>query len=451
MKVIVKGTVAIPAMALTDAQFAEDSAALSCPNPAREAASRRGDPMAWKIPERVSSLQWDGTYVHYPIGAAEVYRPRIRELGLEVVDERPVFEPEPISFDGKLLPFQAEAAKAMLATKCCTVVGPCGAGKSELISYIIGALGLPTLLIVHTKDLADDLRSRITKRLGVEVGLIGDGVRDIKRITVALIQSIDLETLALIKDKFGAVIVDECHHAAADTYQTVLSALEVRHRYGLTATPERADGLRPFVHHQLGPVAHEITREDLVAAGRSVLPTFRTVHTEFDFPYKRSAQWPKLLAALETDKDRDALVTKVVAEQCAGELTAVCVGRVDHATRLADAMTSLGLRAVALHGKLPKSRRAAILDEAREGAVDVIVGTSLLDEGIDLPRLSRVVLAWPAKSASRIVQRIGRALRVCEGKAAPIVFDIVDSHVGVLRHQARARARIFSQFRSEAA
>ena len=86
-----------------------------------------------------------------------------------------------------------------------------------------------------------------------------------------------------------------------------------------------------------------------------------------------------------------------------------------------------------------------MLDSARAGEIDVLVGTQLLDEGIDLPLLSRVVLAWPARSEGRITQRIGRALRVHEEKAAPVIFDIVDSMVGVLAHQARARRRLFER------
>jgi superfamily II DNA or RNA helicase len=118
---------------------------------------------------------------------------------------------------------------------------------------------------------------------------------------------------------------------------------------------------------------------------------------------------------------------------------------VAHAERLAALFQARDVKAAALTGKMTRRAREATLEAARAGELAVIVGTQLLDEGVDLPRLSRVVLAWPAKAEGRIVQRIGRALRVHEGKAEPLAIDIVDEHVGVLRSQARARRGVFER------
>lgn len=108
-------------------------------------------------------------------------------------------------------------------------------------------------------------------------------------------------------------------------------------------------------------------------------------------------------------------------------------------------LLAAGLRAVVLTGKTPKKARTAILDGARQGLVDVLVASTVFDEGIDIPRLSLVALAFPAKHAGRITQRIGRALRIHEMKPAPVVLDFVDVNVGPLKWQARTRARVFAE------
>jgi superfamily II DNA or RNA helicase len=374
-----------------------------------------------------------------------VYRPRLRGKRYEKVDDRPLHDSEPLAYRGSLLPFQAACVDVLSGVSCGVSVAPCGAGKGEVIVALAGRLGLPTLILVGQKEHAQDLIARLRARLGVAAGLIGDGIRDVQRITVALVQSLDADTGTEIAELFGVVLVDEAHHAAAQGYRAVLSALPARRRYGFTATIDRPDGLRPFVHHVLGPVMHETTRADLVSAGRSVVPSYVTVPSAFRFAYTGPSDWMPLLAALETDTDRDRVIVDAVDTECGGELTAVLVGRVAHADRLAALLRARGLRAQALTGRLPKRKREAILSGARIGEIDVIVGTQLLDEGIDLPALSRVVLAWPARSEGRIVQRIGRALRVHEGKSQPIVFDVTDRGVSVLKYQAFQRRRIFAR------
>lgn len=440
-RVHVRGTVDVPLDLLTEPERIACQRELSCPNPARVAAERRKDPRAHRIPATVSTLVVEEDVIRFPVGAPHVYRPLLRTKDFILVDERPSFNAQPLSYRGTLTPYQQATVAALAGVTCGIAVAPCGAGKGEVIAALCGRLGLPTLVVVGQREHATDLRDRINRRLGVDAGLIGDGEDSIERITVGLIQSLDGATIEKIAPAFEVVIVDECHHAAAISYQNVLSSLLARRRYGLTATIDRNDGLRPLVHHLLGPVVHETTRADLIAAGRSVVPAIRTIASDFTFAYRSSRDWANLLDALERDEQRDLLIARMVEHECAGELTAVLVGRIAHAERLAALLRDRGMRAHALTGRLAAKKRTAILDAARGGELDVIVGTQILDEGIDLPRLSRVVLAWPARAEGRIVQRIGRALRVHEGKAPPIVFDIVDERVGVLAWQAKQRAR----------
>jgi superfamily II DNA or RNA helicase len=440
---VLGGVVAVPRALLSAEEVAADWEALSCPNPAQVAAERRGDRQAHLTP-RVSTLAIGSEDVLYPIAAASVYRQRLFAKHYQLVDERPRHEAHPLAYGGALLPYQERAVAALASKPCGVVVGPCGCGKGEMIVATVGRLGLPTLVLVAQVEQATELVARVEARLGVKAGLVGAGEQRVERITVALVQSLDEAHLEQLRDRFEVVIVDEAHHAAADSYRAVLCGLRARRWYGFTATIDREDGLRPFVHHFLGPVVYEVTRAELEAAGRSLTPRLEQVRTRFRFPYASQDDWHALLEALEIDVGRNELIAGVVVREAGGELCAVLTGRVEHAKILAAMLEARGLRVALLHGAVAKKARARLLEVARGGGVDVVVGTQLLDEGIDVPRLARVFLTWPGRAEGRLVQRIGRALRPHAEKGEPVIFDFIDD-AGPLRWQAQKRAAAFAR------
>lgn len=455
LRCYLRGALYVPREAMTEEEIKADWLALSERNPARVAADRAGDPRAWAHPERVSSLEITPTEIIYPIATPNVYRPRLRGLALDVVDERPRFDAKPLPFNGRtLLPFQERMIDSLLARSYGIAVSPCGSGKGELLVAAIARIGLPTIVLVGQIDLAEDLRTRFEERTGERAGMIGGGAFDVRRVTFALVQSLDTARLAEIADLFEVVIVDEVHHAAAETYRRVLGALRVRRRYGLTATAFREDGLWSFVEHHVGPIVARVTQSELAAAGRSLLPTREEVITGWTYGpgySSRDDYGPMISAMAECTQRRQVILERVVAEHAPGVLQAVLVGRVAVAEQLAEMLTERGLRAAALTGALSKKKRTATLEQARAGDLDVIVGTQLLDEGIDLPSLSVLHMAWPARAAGRIIQRVGRALRVVDGKPNPKILDYVDAE-GILGWQAKQRAAIFDRaFRTEAA
>lgn len=151
-----------------------------------------------------------------------------------------------------------------------------------------------------------------------------------------------------------------------------------------------------------------------------------------------------MLDALVGDANRNQLVVDtVVAEARAGHTCLVLSGRKDHCQVLAEALNATGVRAAALTSKVRKSERARLLDEARAGTLPVLVATSLADEGLDLPRLSRVFLAFPAKAKGRTLQRLGRVMRPHPDKREAVVVDFIDKNISVLRRHAAARKRTY--------
>jgi len=156
--------------------------------------------------------------------------------------------------------------------------------------------------------------------------------------------------------------------------------------------------------------------------------------------------WDDLVGKLVADADRNRLVVdQVAADVAAGHRALVLSGRIGHLETLCGALQARGVRAELLVGTLGKKLRIARLDALRAGDIDVLGATSVADEGLDLPELTRVVLAYPGRAQGRTVQRLGRIMRRAPGKAQPVLYDVADLRVGLLRAQHLSRMRAIKQ------
>ncbi len=244
---------------------------------------------------------------------------------------------------GALRPEQKQAAGAAFHAEGGVVVGPCGSGKTEMGLACIAAWRQSTLWIVHTNDLARQALERAQSLFGLPAdafGMIGDGRYQVgTRLTVATVQTLVRRDLGALSGYFGAIVLDEAHHAPASTFLHVLQAFPARFRLGLTATPDRADGLGGAMLAVFGPVAARLTTADLAAAGRVLLPTVWQVATAFRYTYQ--ADYGALLAALCADPDRNALIAETAAAEVrAGHACLVLSERVGHCHLLASTMAA---------------------------------------------------------------------------------------------------------------
>ncbi len=441
-----RGTIDIQCATLPASTVSEALRAHTLANPEYAVALQRGNPRAHSMTKTVCSAAIEDGWLRLPVGSFALARRLLRGRDCEFVDERPRFASLGLHFGGQLLPFQDDALTAILKCNLGTLVAGCGVGKTEIGIAAIARRDVRTLVKVNTGDLAAQWIDRLRTRLGIEAGFIGDGRFDLREITVAMTQSLaNEERLAQVAGAFEFLVVDEAHRHVTENSRRILSTLRTRFRLGLTATPERADGLSPFMIDHLGAVAHRVPLEEVKRAGRMVMPSYQQVATAFAYDYRDAEDWHPLQEALVDDEERNTLIVERAARDCRTVLGVILTGRVAHCEALAALLTARGLRARALTGAMPRAMRAAALDMARAGELDVIVATSLFDEGVDVARLARVYLAWPSKCEARFVQRVGRALRVYDGKGTPQIVDFVDARVGVLSNQARQRARIFAQ------
>ncbi len=289
----------------------------------------------------------------------------------------------------------------------------------------------------------------LKEKLGIDAGLVGDGQHRPAAVTVAVIQALvrwDEARLDEFLSGFGLLILDEAHHVAASTFHAVVDRCPARYRLGLTATPERSDGLTALLDLFLGAPLAVVSHDQLVEAGVLTIPEVRAVETEFFYPYVSAEDYMPMLAAVAQDEPRNAMIVdSVVAEAQAGHTCLVLSGRVEHCHTLVAAVREAGVTADVLTGAVKRERRKELLDDARAGRLSVLVATSIADEGLDLPRLSRVFLAFPSRAKGRTVQRLGRLMRPHPDKQDAVLFDFVDRKVPILRRHHLERKKLYAE------
>ena len=356
-------------------------------------------------------------------------------------------EAQPVSLvpEIKLRPYQETAVRSLLSRQEGIVIAPCGSGKTTIGMGAIAAIPTRALVLVHTKDLAEQWITRCKEQLDVDATLVGGGSSDDSgRIVVALFQTLTNlrwpERYAWAK-QFGLVIVDEAHHTPAETFSDVMMTMPAKYRLGLTATPTRADGLTDILYWHFGTKLHEITTKTLMESGIVMSPKVVLMQTGWSPP--RDHEWVKMINKMVKDPARNAFIEDVAMQLLqSGRQVLLLSDRVAHCELMAGRFQDRGIESEALVGRLSKKRRKELLERADSGEIRVVTATTLADEGLDLPRLGAVILTVPTKNMPRVQQRIGRVMRTSEGKKTPVVIDLMDN-AGSMRGMAQKRCRLY--------
>ena len=263
----------------------------------------------------------------------------------------------------------------------------------------------------------------------------------------ASIQSLNANGLSsLPPDHFDVVIVDEFHHAAANSYAKVLDHLEPAELLGLTATPERSDGL-PILHWFDDRIAAELRLWDAIDQQHLAPFLYFGIHDGLDLrdiPWTRGQGYQvEALTDCYTSSDAWArlVVKQVSAHADAGSMRGLgfCVS-IDHARFMAEHFNRHGIPSVAVWGDSSRNEREAALRDLAAGDVKVVFSVDLFNEGVDVPNVDTVLMLRPTESPVLFLQQLGRGLRKSKGKAYCTVLDFVGTHRKEFRFDRRYRA-----------
>ncbi|MGH2361751.1 MAG: DEAD/DEAH box helicase family protein, partial [bacterium] len=392
-------------------------------------------------------------HVVLPRGCRTELEQMLRECGsvLHVEDQRHEGTSLNVSFKGQLTAIQKKAARALLREDIGVLVAPPGVGKTVIGTYLIAARCRSTLVLVHRQPLLDQWIAQLSMFLGLPpkaIGQIGAGKHSPTGwLDVAMIQS--LVRSGCVDDmvtRYGHVIVDECHHIPAVSFERVLSEVRARFLAGLTATPRRRDGLHPITEMQLGPVRFAVE-----ARSRAARQPFdhRLIVRETGFGRDRAVSVDRiqsLYAALATDEQRNHLILKdIEAALAEGRSPIVLTERKDHLEYLAARLHGVARHLVVLRGGMtPTERRTAATTLAssphHESRLVVATGR-YIGEGFDDARLDTLFLSRPVSWKGTLVQYTGRLHRLRPGKTEVRIYDYVDHEVPMLVRMFDKRLR----------
>lgn len=434
-------------------------------------------------PRLIDLSELRGGCVAIPRGCKAQLERLLQETGVSVhySDERKSDNQIVMTFKGALRPEQQIAADQMLIYEDGIMSAPTGFGKTVIGAYLIAAIGLPTLVIVpkialitqwksqleRFVDITDNRepvrtpKGRISKKQPPLIGQIGGGKTAVSGlIDVASFQSLsgkDRQTgepivKGLVRN-YGLIICDECHHAAAPQLELVLKSAPAKYVYGLSATPERSDGLTRALSMLCGPLRYVIDpKKQAIQQGihRIVRPRFTGIRLP---AYEPGASFNQILDLLCTHAARNELIVNDALEAASnGRHPLVLSKRKKHAEELFRLLKDRGHEPILLTGEIDAKERKAILNSLPcfEHEHRIIVATeSLLGEGFDLSYLDTLLIATPISWDGSITQQAGRLHRSHEGKRRVEIFDYVDLSIPMLARMYQKRLKTYAKLRYE--
>jgi superfamily II DNA or RNA helicase len=333
---------------------------------------------------------------------------------------------------------QSEAVKSMFEYEQGQIIRPPGTGKSQIVLAFAAQCETSVLVIVHTEDILNQwIRYAKDALPEIEVGVIRGSKCEVRQLTIGTVQTLKKYVGKEFWKQFGCIVADEAHHGAAPTWEAVLNSSPAYYRFGMTASATRADGMHPALKFIIGPVIHEQKFSSPVEL--SVTP----VRTSFYYGYRGQFDWMPMLNKLVTDDKRNLQIAGVANDEIrSGNSVLILSRRIEHLERIADGVEG---RVEILTGKRSRADRERILREFRNGEIKCLAATQLADEALDVPRLNRVILTHPGKHEGRLIQQIGRAIRQHPDKQDAVIYDVMDSRVGVLRRQWDQRKRSYKK------
>ena len=423
----------------------------------------------YSTPRIISCADVTDEYLALPRGCEDAVTTLLQEKGVAYRYNDKTNQGKAISvhFNGKLRDNQKDAVMLLSAKNTGVLSATTAFGKTVAAIGLIAKLGINTLVLVHTKTLLNQWVRELEKFLIIEtmpeenvgrrrkkpsspIGTLsstGNKLHGI--IDVALMQSCiaENEAKSFVKD-YGMVIVDECHHVSAVSFEQVLKAVNARHVYGLTATPTRQDGHQPIIFMQCGPIRYTADAKAQMQSqnfGRLLVPRY----TPFQLVSDESFSYARAEKQLAEDEFRNLFIIKDVVEVLKeGRSPIILTNRTAHVETLAKLLKPHCPNVITLVGSHKNKDKRLTMEQLQSISTSekmVIVATGkYVGEGFDYARLDTLFLVSPVAGKNIVTQYAGRLHREFESKQDVQIYDYIDIRVPVYESMYRKRLKSYA-------
>ncbi|HBR81037.1 TPA: restriction endonuclease subunit R, partial [Candidatus Uhrbacteria bacterium] len=400
-------------------------------------------------------IEEDGENVILPRGFLIKLTDHLRSRGIpfNLQDERTLLPEVNFSSVIELRPEQEKVVGLAMETEQGVIVAPPGSGKTIMGLELIARRSQPTLILTHRRQIANQWIERIQTFLNIPKAHIGriDGVKKTvgEKITVAMLQSLSRqEDLKDWKDKFGTVIVDECHHIPAKTFREIVANINAKYWYGLTATPKRKHNDEKLIYLFIGDVIIELSdkpeKQNETEGFEDTKIDRRVIvrETEIEVPFSFTADNYQILARIVSfDQSRNKLILDDIKKLATeNQKILVLSERKEHLEVLNMCLKGV-CETIVITGDDSTSARKTKFAQIESGHYQVILATGqLFGEGIDIPDIQTIVLAFPLAFEGKLSQYIGRI----RGQQK-MVYDYHDAKTKFLDQQFKKRKKFYKE------
>jgi len=396
----------------------------------------------WDKPRVIGCAENYPNHIALPRGCLDAAQELLRNNGIrcDLSDGRYEGETIDVAFAGTLRIDQEAAVAAMLHHDIGVLCAPTAFGKTVTAAAMIAERGINTLVLVHRTELLKQWQERLQTFLDVGkgvVGTIGGGkAKPTGKIDIAVMQSVSRQgVINPLVENYGHVIIDECHHVGAVSFDAILKRGKAKYVLGLTATPIRRDGQQPIIFMQCGPIRYTAARPASAPHDLEVVP--QLLSKRIDLPKEAGIQ--DVFRHIAADEDRTlAIASQIENLYSQGRKVLVLTERTEHLEAIKTVLKGKIPSLFVLHGRMSKKLRTTLIAELNALPPDesrVLLATGkLVGEGFDHPPLDTLVLAMPISWAGTLQQYAGRLHREHATKTDVRVIDFVDTgHPALLR------------------
>ncbi|MDN5087738.1 DEAD/DEAH box helicase [Aliarcobacter butzleri] len=434
IEIILEDYIYIPTLNLSKSLISKLKSFATFENPQIKVLLSLRKPL-FNTPKYIRSFEENENFLMLPRGLKETLIDffNVNAVSYSFVDKRVLNKIQTKTVTFNLRPEQNEAIKEIKKSDYSICVAPPGFGKTLLGAKIFEIRACSTLIVVNKNMLLNQWIERFVDYFGYnkkDIGYLGKGFNKLNgQIDVATMQS--LKNDPKIIENYSFVIVDECHHIPALTFEQIIKSFKGKYILGLSATPNRKDELQPILFQQLGEISYEYKKK------KTHTNKLQIIRTQF---VSNADNYATIINELCIDEDRNNLIVDIIKKNIDRKIL-LLTDRIEHINVLENLLQKENIDYISVHGSLNKKEQVENMNLVKTKSL-ILATTSYFGEGIDFPHLNTILFATPISYYGRLIQYLGRIGR---GNQECLAIDFLDSKNAMLNSAYKKRLEGYKQ------